>query len=477
MQETKDSYHSHGINYRLLFLVIIFAFAAFCCYISKSTRFLFVHYYDYYASSVLAADGNIGHYLSLLPGNYLLMLRSAVFFMVFPRTESFFLFSSMALNIVLIFIGYELLSRAIGKSKAFFFSLFVIASYFFIELMFSSYIDLAYFLLCGIFFICLFLHYHEKMHPAAFSLIVFFLFAAKVTSYVFVLIFSFFYICMLLYDRHEKRQSYGYIAYVLLGFFIYILVFSAIMGRNALLDVSLGIGKDKTFLSTKLGMLDVFHFLDKYRSIMVSGLLYISLLYSAMMKRWRLISMFIACELFLIVFFLKQSYHIRYLLPVYPVYLMISFGFLWDISKHLVKIHRHVLLAGMIILSLILSVSAINLLREPIYTDTDKDIVQMSDYLGQHLIPGSRVYIGSGIPEDVYFHIGSSLIDSQHLNQGDMVIYHNLNWSGRFNYVLVNETRSADYVICLDCAGYGPSSDNVVFPGIYGHNISLMKMK
>jgi hypothetical protein len=241
-------------------------------------------------------------------------------------------------------------------------------------------------------------------------------------------------------------------------------------------DINLGTGKDEGFFSTKISMLDPFHFIDKFRSIIFSALVYLSLAYAAIKKRWRMVCVFFACELFLIVFFLRQSYHIRYLLPVYPIYLMVSFGFLWDISKSLVKNYSHVLFAGMIVLNFVLSISAMRGLGEPIYIDTDKDIMQMSDYMGQHLIPGSRVYLGPDVPEDVYFHLSSGLIDFPRIIPGSVGSYDGSGYGGRFNYVLIDEPGSADYVLCLDCARYGQSG-SVIFNGIYGRNISLMKIE
>jgi len=230
--------------------------------------------------------------------------------------------------------------------------LFMMASYFSLELFASFYVDLTYFIMCAIFFASLYLFNNKpKENTWSLALIIFFMFISKNTSYILIPITSFFMIIYFFIQKKERiTYIWSFIKSVISGFTAYLIL---ILRFNFHEDLIRGTG---TFISDnpKLGTIlsRIFHyfiqkkidynfyFLQKFHSLIYIIILYVSVTYLILKKKnvfW--ILLFVISEFFFIFFYNIKGHHydLRYFLLFYPVYLIIIFESLKDLTKFISK--------------------------------------------------------------------------------------------------------------------------------------------
>ncbi|MCX6709723.1 MAG: hypothetical protein NTV63_02080, partial [Candidatus Woesearchaeota archaeon] len=259
------------------------------------------------------------------------------------------------------------------EKTALFFTLFIMASYFFMELQLSFYIDLTYSLLCALFMIYLTIFNEDcTKNNITLAIIIFLMMMAKNTSYILLPIFFATSAIYFLATKKEKKWQYlKRIGIVFLGgIFLYFLIgtglsigkidrdigfgYTGSMMRE--IDHVSGISKKIAYYAKTIIEKPIIpnnYMFIKFNSVWLSLLVYLSAAYFAIMKKnWFMISLFITGEVFLFIFFniIGYDHALRYILPFYFIYLYFFYILAKDILDRTFKKKKWIIAVGIILI-------------------------------------------------------------------------------------------------------------------------------
>jgi len=492
------SKHKDFTTYLILLILILSLVALVYFFLIDDVRLHNMSQYDYYGRTVMLTktlkEGNMNLFLPIFRdyiGNEIIFFRSFPLMLFFGNSYFVYSFSNIIFNLGLMLFLYIVLNKIMLPQRAFFITLVLLFSHFFLELLFSPYADLNFFILSSIFFVYL-SHLHKKPKEKHFTLIfiVFLMFLSRNISYLLIPLISFFYIMFTFISNFKKRKYLlKYIFLICLGFLIF---FGLIFSFNPnYLAKDLSIQTDqilKTGLFSKLvkvvstsvsaiknnGILinnfifAKFYFPESFNSTMIFlGCIYLSQFYFLFKKKRRFwFILFIATELISLIYYniINLGLDIRLHLPFYFIYLFPIIDMIYDlISKH----KKHVLFL-FIFLILLLSTNIVrlskNLPYNPVFSQIESHYTEVINDKFFSILPiGSNVYIKelyrkeNDFEKNIKYGGRIYFFDKKFFDIIDISKVH-----PRFRVNLIENISNADYIVCSRCSMIKNKEENLI---------------
>ncbi|MCX6710038.1 MAG: hypothetical protein NTV63_03755 [Candidatus Woesearchaeota archaeon] len=399
-ERIKNALGNNKLTYYIIIALIGIILAPFFLrIISENPKFNGPHYYEYYTSSILMAEAikslDFKSLIYLYAGSYcdkmIFLLRIPVM-LIFGYSPTLFVFTNYIVNIILLLFLYNamlkfertkeenILNIEEPEKTALFFILFIMASYFFLELQLSFYIDLTYFLLCALFliYLCLFNNDCTK-NNITLAIIIFLMMMAKNTSYIlFPIFFAMSAIHFLITKKEKKWQYLKRLAIIFTaGTALYLLIATGFSPGLINMELSRGytMSGSPDLIYYEGMMPKIIHFayaiikrgieindyaFKKFSSAWLSVLVYIAATYYAIKGKNRFILyLFICSEIFLLFFFNIKGhrYELRLLTPMYFIYFYMFYFLGTDILRKIFKKNLWTAAAVLIILLGVINMS------------------------------------------------------------------------------------------------------------------------
>ncbi len=473
----------------LFFLCLIFL-ELYTSLFSFYRIYSFNHYHQYSSTVIMLGElkeGNFAEGYQILSDGYpnkIFLFRSLPLIIFDRITQTRYVGMAILTNLILLYLLYLSLEQVFKTEYAFYFILFIMSSYFFLETLISPYVDLHWFFATALFYLAAYKFIKKKKNNyVELVLTVFLMFLSRNIAYIhFQIIFSFLVIYMLISKVEYNRIGY-FIGSSLIGFLLFFGIgfgFSSHrlvdnLDVGGMMSFQFGHGDEnkttidtlsfqnlfktsKSFLKNNIHI--GFDFLNKFPVSLLNYLLYFSVIYSLIRKRNTLfVLLFFANEFFFVLLFniLNSVFVLRYFLAGYFIYLVLFFDlvreFVSEINKKIKKLNikwNHVVL----LIALFSVLSSIPLLKR------SYDSVDLSSYL---------FFIDSKNTEFFHDKIFSNLVKNSSIYfEGDSA--YDLGYCGqnyyrstekpyfefskhdqRFSYLLVYNFSKADYLICHTC--------------------------
>jgi hypothetical protein len=429
--------------------------------------------YSVYANAVmLAKSSSIKEFYSIYMESFdrVILFRIVPFLWIFGVTWQAFRLSAIALNAALAIILYLKLEDATTSNKAFRVMLLLLSGYVFLELMSAPGVELAFMLVCGIYFSQL-LEFVNGKDSRGIVLTVAMMFILKATTYLILPVFTSF---MLAYyfcncKTRSMKSAAHFLLFHLLGYIAYMLIFTGIdmisFADHMTLDFHMtldphsavaydgmeGIARGMQSFLGDTGISLELDFLKASPSIVFTMLTLALFAYLFMRKNRILSLMFLSSKisLFLIFNVIHRYPHGTYMLPFYPIYMMM----LAEMSEEIRIPMRN----------FIALISAVFIFHVAIFSSSQSNIYSERSGIVESSI--ARDILDGLLPGEVYVEHSSvgpgvTLRECVPLPMIDPGVREFLIYTegGRyaagndlFLYALTDDIKEAEYIICKDC--------------------------
>ncbi|MBT3407589.1 hypothetical protein HN789_00750 [archaeon] len=343
-----------------LLLFIIFMFLSIFYFIFMSNNKLYdYHHYEQYANTLLILKAlkqmkfeKFVLFIKFSLSNKIMFLQSIPFMLIFGESQLSYTYSRFLFNLFLYGILFYSLTKIMKRKKAFILTLFLCFSYFSIETLASSYIDLTFFLSSSIFFIYTYLFSKNyKTYNLELFISTVLVFFSKSTAIAFIPFFTFFMILYFIQRRETPiKFSVRFICIIVLSFFVLFAVgyFFSIDGLShdiaSTTQWTLKTNNKKGIINLVSNSILVMiskdikpniFFIEKFRFGWLVFITYISQIYFIKKRKFFWIYLFIISEFFLILLYnflgMKLSY--RFPMQFYLIYLLPIFEILYSLIK------------------------------------------------------------------------------------------------------------------------------------------------
>ncbi len=447
-----------------------------------------IHYNQYYATTVLMLDSlrNSGFvesytFFSTDWPNKIIFLRSLPL-VIFDRiTQVRYVSMAILTNLILLYLLFLSLEQVFKTEYAFYFILFIMSSYFFLELLISPYADLHSFFATSLFYLAAYKFIKEKKNNyVELVLTVFLMFLSRNIAYIhFPIVLSVLVVYMFISKIDYKRISY-FIGCSLIGFLLFHGIAFGFSTEKLFNDMYV-YGKFKndfgyeelnsnfldttkvdnlvnlsTYFFQKHSHFDLF-IINKFPSWFLNSFLYFAVIYDLIKKRNKFfIVLFLTNDIYNFLFFniLNGKRQFRFFLPGYFVYLFLCYNLIvYFVKKNTKKIKklnikRNQIFLLLILISFLFSIPSLVLNYKSIslygLDRNDGKLIKYFDYnLFRDLPENSRICINLTNGRNAY--AGNSLIDVLNIN------YTYSKHDSRFSYIVTSNISDADYIICDVC--------------------------
>ncbi len=447
-----------------------------------------VHHYNYYSNTVMMLEklrsgdflGSYNMFLYGLP-NKIILIRSLPL-VIFDRiTQVRYVSMAILTNLLLLYLLFLSLEQVFKTEKAFYFTLFIMSSYFFLEILISPYVDLHWFFATALFYLAAYKFIIlKKENYVEVVLTVLLIFLAKNTSYLFSpIIFSFLIIYMLIKKFKYKRIDL-FVWCCLIGFLLFFGIVARFSPQQLLFDMNIGgqfyedfgyeelpnssdnsPGRQTMIISTyffqKYSHFD-FDFVNKFPFLFLNYLLYFAVIYNLIKKRNSFfILLFFANETFNIVFFnlLNAEVSYRFFLSGYFVYMYLFFDLIIQLVNIIqekmkkFKFKWNEFLLIIILFSASFSIFSLNYNYSNValynihYNSRNTELFH--NQIFANLPENSTIYMETFL-DNVMLYAGQT-----HEEMFQTPYFNYSKHDSRFSYMLVNNLSQADYLICHTC--------------------------
>jgi hypothetical protein len=453
-------------------------------YIAHNDKFISVHEFEYYTRTVFLARSSgleefSYHYFQSLP-NKVIYFRSIIPMMIFGYTREVFRISSAVFNIFLILWLYYWCSKATSPEESFFYSLLLMFSYPFLELLGNPYVDLTLLIFVAVYLMQLYLFHRQDLSlylTLNILLTGFMMFMSKNTSYVLlpILLASNTLYLFISRDRKGMHKALWLAAVHIIAFFIYWGIMGMFSENLLVREVSVttynylhqnihsAFGQISSMLMLFLqsGIKHDIEFINMLDNRILNYSLLLAAAYLAFRKKDRywlyMLGTAIVFQFFFMNIMKEPSLERRFFLPFFPLSVMLLFFAIWDVmqSVDVMKKNRLAIFSSLAVLLLVISSISLANMAQPGYSmNYYQSTLSLNKEVFGVLPECSKVFVDSGPFGNTRYYEGFSMIlDLDHHGLGQEVCSTEFNaYDPRFRYIISNNVSAADYVMCRECA-------------------------